>query len=152
MGAEIRKVLVVCVRDTCRSPVGAAWLRAQLPDFKVTSAGMEAQDGQGAETLTREVAIALGLPLEKHRARRFTPAMGATQELILVMETRARDAIIAKTPKLAPKVMLFNHWTGGGDIADPYQQSRETYKAVHAQIRIAAKAWSTHLRDPSLFV
>lgn len=152
LGADIRKVLVVCVRDTCRSPVAAAWLRAQLPDFKITSAGLEAQDGQGAETLTRETAIALGLPLEKHRARRFTPAMGATQDFILVMEARLRDEIIAKSPKLAAKTRLFGEWSGGVDIPDPYQQSREVYKTVQTQIRSAAKAWAEHLQDPSIFI
>src|SRR3989338_2222591 len=117
----IRSVLVVCVGNICRSPVGERLLQTLAPQIAVTSAGLGAFVGQPADATASEVAAAYGLDLRGHAARQFTPALGQAADLILVMEPGHKAQISRDTPQLSGKTMLFDHWSGANGIADPYR-------------------------------
>jgi len=134
----IRSVLVVCVGNICRSPVGERLLQTLAPQIAVTSAGLGALVGQSADATASEVAAAYGLDLHGHAARQFTPALGQAADLILVMEPGHKAQISGKT-------MLFDHWSGANGIADPYQRSAEFHRAVFTQLQTAATAWAKRL-------
>lgn len=104
--------------------------------------------GQTSDPVATEVAQAHGLSLEGHLARQFTPEMGMTCSLLLVMEPGHRQHIIQKAPQLAGRIMLFDHWTGTRGISDPYQRSREFHEAVYIRIEEAARAWAQRLTTP----
>lgn len=141
----ISTVLVVCVGNICRSPLGERILQAALPGVTVTSAGIGALVGQGADPLAAEVAAERGLSLDGHVARQFTPEMGAAQDLILVMEPGHKEALTRLAPALSGRVMLFDQWTGARGVADPYQRSREFHAAIHDEIAAAAAGWARRL-------
>jgi len=141
----IRSVLVVCVGNICRSPVGERLLQSLAPQLAVTSAGLGALVGQPADATATEVAAAQGLSLHGHAARQFTPNLGQAADLILVMEPGHKTRITRDAPHLSGKTMLFDHWSGATGIADPYQRSAEFHRAVFGQIEAAATAWAKRL-------
>jgi len=148
----IRSVLVVCVGNVCRSPVGERKLRAKLEDTSVTvsSAGLGALVGQGPDDRTIAVAAEHGLSLDGHVARQFTPEMGRGSDLILVMEAVHKNAIAWQAPELSGRCLLFDQWTGARGIADPYRKSLEFHENVFQALSAAGDAWSDWLLKNAL--
>jgi protein-tyrosine phosphatase len=144
--AQVGSILVVCVGNICRSPVGERLLTKALPDCKVSSAGIGAVVGASADKVMQEVAAAEGLSLEGHVARQFTPELGVAHELILVMEAAHKAEIARIAPHLAGRTMLFDQWQGGKGIPDPYRKPIEVHRAAFSQIRSAAEGWISRLR------
>ena len=146
---RVKSILVVCVGNICRSPVGerqlAALLAERRSDIVVSSAGIGALVGEGADATASEVALGHGLSLDGHVARQFTRTLGAEQDLILVMEPGHRRVIARAAPDLSGRVILFDHWTGGKGIEDPYRRSREMHEAVFTRITTAAEGWAAKL-------
>ncbi len=145
----IRSVLVVCVGNICRSPIGERLLAARLQErgaaITVTSAGIGALVGHPADETAAEVAAERGLALDGHVARQFTRALGLEHDLILTMEPGHRREIINAAPDLSGRVMLFDHWQGGTGIADPYRQPRAVHERIFAQIDAAGTSWAAKL-------
>jgi len=146
----IRSVLVVCVGNICRSPVGERLLQAHAPNLHITSAGLGALVGKPADPTASEVAQSHGQSLEGHSARQFTPALGQAADLILVMEPGHKAQIAREAPHLSGKTMLYDHWSGASGIADPYQRSIQFHDSVFQQIETAAKAWAKRLNTKAV--
>lgn len=146
---RVRRILVVCVGNICRSPVGErlldGYLRSAGASISVESAGLGALVGHSADKVALEVALERGLSLEGHIARQFDADMGLAADLILVMEAGHRREIGRLLPSLVGRTMLFDHWNGGRGIADPYRKSEEFHKIVYDDIRRAAESWSLKL-------
>ncbi|MDD7971992.1 low molecular weight protein-tyrosine-phosphatase [Roseinatronobacter alkalisoli] len=142
-------VLVVCVGNICRSPVGERLLATKLAQhgstINVSSAGIAALEGHAADEDAATVAKAHGVSLDGHIARQFSRTLGAEHALILVMESGHKREIIKSAPDLSGRVMLFDHWIGGKGIADPYCHSIQFHQEVFAQIEAAAAAWTEKL-------
>lgn len=143
---QVKSVLVVCVGNICRSPVGERLLRAALPDTVVTSAGINALVGHAADKTAALVAAADGVSLDGHVSRQLTAELGASQDLILVMESGHKHEIARRFPQLSGRTMLFDQWTGMKGIADPYQLSQTFHEQVFQQIKAAANAWAPRLK------
>lgn len=141
----IESILVVCVGNICRSPIGERVLQAALPQARVTSAGLGALVGHSADATASEVAAAHGVSLDGHLARQFTAELGTTQDLILVMEPGHRQNIGQIAPQLLGKTMLFDHWLGAKGIDDPYKLSREFHELTFAKITEAGQSWAKRL-------
>lgn len=138
-------ILVVCVGNICRSPVGERLLRQLLPELEVTSAGIHALVGKPADKTASEVAAEHGLSLHGHEARQFTAHLGAAHDLILVMEQGHKREIARVAPQLAGRVMLFDKWSGERGIADPYLRSKDYHERTFAALSEAAQGWATRL-------
>lgn len=142
----IASVLVVCVGNICRSPVGERALAAAAPHLRIASAGLSALVGNPADALAAEAAAAQGIDLGGHVAQQLTADLGVRYDLILVMERDHRREIAAQMPQLSGRTMLFGHWLEGGtDVPDPYGRQREVHEATVALIRRAADTWCLRL-------
>lgn len=139
-------ILVVCLGNICRSPVGERLLRARLPGYHVGSAGIAAMAGQGADAQSAETALRHGLSLDGHVARQFTPEMAAAHDLILVMEPGHLLHVARYSPQLEGRCHLFDHWTGARGIPDPYRRPPAYHDRIFARLARAANAWAAHLR------
>lgn len=137
----ISSVLVVCVGNVCRSPVGERLLAAACPDLRFGSAGIGALTGHGPDESSTEIAAENGISLEGHIARQFTSAIAADYDLILALELGHMKVIAQQAPEVAGKAMLLGHWLGNKEIADPYCKSREFHLAVFEQLREATESW-----------
>lgn len=140
-----RSILVVCVGNICRSPVGERLLQASLPDLRISSAGIAAVTGHGAETVSAEIAARHGLSLDGHVARQFTPEIGAAHDLILVMEQGHQRFIARAAPALEERCLLFDRWTRAKGIPDPFRRSVAFHEKVFGLIEQAATKWTAHL-------
>ena len=138
-------ILVVCVGNICRSPVGERILAEKVPRLDVRSAGIGAMVGSKADQLASDVAANRGVSLEGHVARQFTSQMGEDSDLILVMEDGHRREIGRRAPHLLGRIMLFDHWGSRAGIPDPYQKSREYHEFVFDLISEASESWSKYL-------
>ena len=140
-----KSILVVCVGNICRSPVGERLLAQACPDLRVRSAGINALVGHGADKTTTEVAAAHGLSLDGHVARQFTSQLAADFDLILALEKGHKRVIGNLAPEVTGKTMLLGQWVGQIDIADPYRKSREFHEQVFRQLQKATTAWAEKL-------
>ncbi len=145
----IDSVLVVCVGNICRSPVGARVLSAYLAQsgvrIAVDSAGLNALEGEGTDNLAAEVAKAHIGEVGDHIAQRFTPALGQKHSLILVMEPGHKRELARGAPELSGRVMLFDQWSGAQGIPDPYRRDRAFHERVFAQIDAGARGWASRI-------
>lgn len=143
---QIDQILVVCVGNICRSPLGERALAALLPGVAVSSAGLGALVGSEADPDATRAAAELGISLDNHRARQWTSGIGAAHDLILVMEPDQRLSIVKAHPELSGKTFLMSQWSGGAPIGDPYKRSMEMHRAVAKEIVTAAEAWAGRLK------
>lgn len=141
----IRSVLVVCVGNICRSPLGERLLRDLRPDLKIGSAGLAAVIGSPADKDAMSAAAEIGVSLEGHVARQLTDAIGQEHDLILVMEAAHRNEISRRFPQLSGRTMLLSHWLGGRDIADPFRRSVDVHRQTRDSIVESTKSWGNRL-------
>lgn len=93
-------ILVVCTGNICRSPVGEAVLKSQLPEeVTVTSAGTHAPEGRPAAPETYAfVARELSTELE-HVAQQLTKQHAEASDLIITMTTGHRAWVARTAPR-----------------------------------------------------
>lgn len=125
-------------------------MRRDVAGVAVSSAGLHAVVGHGAQGEIAALAGGLGLDLSAHRARQFTSAMGAEHDLILVMERAHRDEIRQIASHLTARTMLLDHWSGAKGIADPYQNGQAAYDQAFVEIVNASKTWAKRLASWSM--
>ncbi len=147
MAMVVSSVLVVCIGNICRSPVGERLLARALPGLQVGSAGLQAVRGAPADAAMTRAALAQGLSLDGHVARQFTEDLARGADLILVMEQPHRQTIARKWPALMGRTMLFGQWLDAParDVPDPYLQPDAVHRAVLAQLEQAAQQWAQRL-------
>lgn len=138
-------ILVVCIGNICRSPTGERLLKQELPDKKISSAGLGALVGKPADASAVEVANLHALSLEGHEGKQLTASMCREYDLILVMEKSHIDGVCRLVPEARGKTMLFGHWLGQKEIADPYRQSREAFEFVYNLLDESAQKWAKAL-------
>ena len=140
-------VLVVCVGNICRSPVGERLLARELPAVRVTSAGLGAVVGSGADDVAMQVAATHGLSLDGHVARQVMEEIVGSQDLILVMEKSHKVDLVNRFPKVSGKTMLFGQWLDGyPDVPDPYKRPLEFHEKTFALLEKAASSWIERLK------
>lgn len=139
-------ILVVCLGNICRSPVGERMLRASLPDRRIDSAGLAACVAQAACPIAASVAAGHGLSLAGHSARAFSSDLARPYELILVMEKSQLGTINTHYPEFSGKTLLFGHWQNQLEIGDPYKKSREMHEQVYMQLSLCTRQWVSALK------
>jgi len=139
------RILTVCDGNICRSPTAAALLRRLCPEKQVTSAGLVGLEGEDMDPVAREVARRNGLFCGDHVARKLRAEHCRDADVILVMESRQREALIKSYPEVSGKVFLLSHWNGARNIPDPYRRGEDAFEQVYRLIDQATKAWSGKL-------
>ena len=140
-------ILIVCMGNICRSPMGEALMIRQLsaqPQMSVTSAGITALVGYPADETTQALLLEQGIDISAHRARQLTGAMLRQTDLILVMETGHKRAIEMIDPSARGKIYRLGEW-GGFDIPDPYRQPRQAFEQSLQLIQRGVTDWSAKL-------
>jgi protein-tyrosine phosphatase len=99
----------------------------------VESAGVHALVGQPAVPIAQELMRERGLDISRHRARQLTSELGASFELILVMEAALERAVQAIAPDTRGRVRRIGHF-GGFDVPDPFRQERPAFERSLALI------------------
>jgi protein-tyrosine phosphatase len=140
------RILVVCVGNICRSPMGEYLLKRCAADIPVTvaSAGLGALVGHGADPLAVEVMHEHGVDIDGHCARQLTGELVKEFELILVMEQWQQKEIERIYPYARGRVHLLGKW-GDVEIADPYKRPKEHFVEAFEKIDKACEEWCNKL-------
>lgn len=126
-------ILLVCTGNSCRSVMAAGLLKKLLKgkgDYKVITAGTAAIKGMCATAEAIQVMSEENIDVSGHRSLPLSDEMIDQADLILVMERRHQEHILARKPKAQNKVHLLSE----SDVADPIGRSLDFYRKVYAVI------------------
>jgi protein-tyrosine phosphatase len=144
----IRRVLVVCIGNICRSPMAEGLLKRSLPDRQISSAGLAALTGYGADPIAVQIMAEQGIDIGAHRARTVTDVLARESDLILVMDSQQQQQIATEYPHTRGKVFRLGETTKQ-DIPDPYRQSAEVFRSSFDLIASGSSAWVKRINSIS---
>jgi len=141
-------ILIVCVGNICRSPMGELLLRQRFEqsgvNTSVSSAGLGALVGHGADEKVIEVMTENGFDISAHCARQLSDELVKQNELILVMERWQQKEIESLYPYARGRVHLLGKWSDI-EIEDPYQKSKEAFVVAFEKIDQLCQQWCEKL-------
>lgn len=150
---RIRRVLIVCTGNTCRSPMAAALLRqlwakvAPGSELEVESAGTSAAIGASA---TEHAITALrdrGLDLSGHRSQIVAESVVSRADLVLTMTVRHKEQLRALWPAAADRVFTLGEFAGmSADVPDPFGGSLAEYTETAARLETMLAAVVERIR------
>ncbi|KAA8727700.1 protein tyrosine phosphatase [Ewingella americana] len=151
MGGKLEKlnlntILVVCVGNVCRSPIGERLLQTYLPDYAISSAGLNALSGHNVDPSMAESAIKHGITLKAHSARQLTQELCREHDLILVMEKKHICQLSHIAPAAQGKTFLFGHWSEQLEIHDPFHREQGFHDQVVLQLQNCTQQWRNALK------
>ncbi|MER6205966.1 low molecular weight protein-tyrosine-phosphatase [Streptomyces sp. NPDC001642] len=133
-----RRLLVVCLGNICRSPLGGAVLaRRGGSAVEVRTAGLRDKHvGRPAHPMMTAAAAARGYDLTAHRGRQVDPDLIGWADTVLAMDHAVLAALrdLAAPPDL-PKLCLY---LDGQDVPDPYGGDSSTFTEVAALVETGA--------------
>jgi protein-tyrosine phosphatase len=143
----VKKILIVCIGNICRSPTAENLLRGALApsNIEVSSAGLAALVGSPIEPTARIVLEEHGLLPVEHKAIQLTPQAVSESDLVLVMEQRHINGVLNIAPEARGKVLLLGKWQDDREISDPYRQGKPAFVHAYALIEEAVHAWAQRL-------
>lgn len=143
-----KNILIVCVGNICRSPMGEAIFKhiAQQADIPVSisSAGIAAMEGYQADPVVKQLLTDQGIDCSWHRARQLTKEMLSEADLVLVMEDGHRKEIERIYPSFCGKVHLLGKWCNF-EIPDPYRKSKQFFEETYQLISQSINEWQKKL-------
>jgi len=134
-------ILVVCIGNICRSPVGERLLKKMLPEKQISSAGVGALVDHPVDDMAALIASEHGLDTDGHVARQLTPEICREADMILAMSDENREQVYRIAPEARGKVMLFGKWLDDAEIPDPYRQNRRVHEEAYQLLELAAQTW-----------
>lgn len=145
-----RKILVVCTANICRSPAVAGMIETRLAVKEmadlvtVTSAGVFAQEGYGADPIMAAFMQEAGVDLSNHVSHPLGLADVTNADLIIVMEEAHRTAIFHRWPRVLYKVLLLSELAGEhADLDDPHGGTDDAYlQAIALAEEWLDKGWA----------
>lgn len=146
--AMFSNILVVCVGNICRSPMGEYLLRQKLahrPELTIHSAGIGALVDKPADDTALALLQEHGVDASNHRARQASEALLANADLILAMEQGHLRQLHRMAPQIRGKAFLIGKWIGDQEVPDPYKQQRPAFEHAYKLIDQATDAWLKYL-------
>lgn len=142
----IRRIVVLCTGNICRSPMAEGLLKVHLPGLEIFSAGVGAVVGAPADLHAISVMTEQGYDITAHRAQQLTQPMLQAVDLALVLDQTHAEWIFRRYPQFRGKVHKLMKWQQDADVPDPYQEPRSAFVAAFDQIQAGVEAWLPRLK------
>lgn len=143
------RVLMVCVGNICRSPIGEALWNHRLKQLGLpgtaASAGISARLGDPIHPVSAQLLQARGVPVEGQGSRPLRTAMLREADLVLVMEYWHKSTIERMAPFTRGRVYLLGHWQGF-EIPDPMGEPESAFKSAFERIDRGVCGWLERLK------
>jgi len=142
------KILVVCLGNICRSPVGEGFLKNYFiksgqTDRSVSSAGIAAVVGAPASAHSVTLMRRRGIDISSHMARQLTHEMMIEHDLVLVMEMEQKKFLEQRFPFSKGKVQMIGRFQNK-EIEDPYLKPIEAFELMVTQVENYLEDWIKH--------
>jgi len=134
---NIKRILIVCTGNSCRSVMAMGYLRKRLKDLGkdivVESAGTAALPGLGPSKDAVMAMGDIGVDISGHMSTQLSKEMIKKADIILVMEPIHKDEILRLAPEHIDKVFYFREFDTSADeysVPDPIGMGSGFYKNV----------------------
>lgn len=140
--------LFVCTGNVSRSFLAEQLfrhesLKAGLDSVNVSSAGLFAYPGSGADSKMVDFLSTLGVQTAPHASRQMDEKDALWADIILVMEKMHAMQIETLWPQAASKVLLLGGFVAedqsADDIDDPFGRSSYYYRSAQSRITLAVR-------------
>jgi len=142
----MKNILIVCIGNICRSPIGEGLLQAKLPELNVSSAGIFAMVDYPADPYSVAIMAERDIDISAHRARQIDDEIVSNSDLILTMEKRHNKKIQSMFFGTTGKVHLIGKWLNDREIADPVGKDERTFRVAMANIERGLDLWVNQIR------
>ncbi len=141
------RILTVCVGNICRSPTAEVLLREKLhaPKFSISSAGISALVGEPIEPTALAILQARGHVTPEHQGRQLSREMLHAADVILAMERRHIEHILAMAPEVRGRTFLLGKWQNDLEIDDPYRKGDDAFLNAYEAILKNTSAWASRI-------
>ena len=140
----MQHILVLCIGNICRSPMGEAMLRMALPGKTVRSAGLGALIGKPADPLAVQLMAEQNVDITEHRAQLISLTMVTQADLILVMDFEQKRHVETHYMSARGKVFRLGE-AAKADIPDPYREGIDNFRIAHKMIDKGATFWAAQI-------
>ncbi len=132
----IRKVMVICQGNICRSPFAERQLAKHCPQLEVRSAGLKARNGDPAQPAAARVGLEFGVTLDDHAAHLLRDVDVEWADLILGMQGWHQASVHRRWPKARERVRLLGDFLADAPhtIEDPWGAPDDYFHGVFEQI------------------
>lgn len=148
-GSQLKKILVVCTGNTCRSPMAKGWLNHKLAGTRwvAESAGLATVNGALAAPEAVEAMQEVGVDISGHGSRRFTERAMLEADWILAMTRGHVQEIVRRFPEAEGKTRLLNSFGPGEarDVEDPIGLPLDAYRKTRDELIRALGDFVLHL-------
>lgn len=146
----INSIVVVCLGNICRSPMGEAVLTQALNTtgnngIRVSSAGLNALVGYPPCDTSQRLMRKRGLDISAYRAHQLTDSLIYEADLILVMDMEQKKWIELQSPTARGKVYRLGEWSNF-EVPDPIGQSDKFFEDVLLLIDKGVSDWMSKLK------
>ncbi|WP_133535791.1 low molecular weight protein-tyrosine-phosphatase [Tenacibaculum caenipelagi] len=138
----MKKILMVCLGNICRSPLAEGILQSKLSleKFKIDSAGTAGYHvGELPDKRSIEVAKKYGIDITNQRSRKFTKKDFDEFDMIFAMDRSNYDDIVAMSDNVTQRKkvkMILNELYPGEDmgVPDPYYGGNQGFENVYQML------------------
>ncbi len=141
-GDSVKKILLVCSGNTCRSPMAKIIMEqllknANIHNIAVESAGLYTTNGLPASEAAQIVMQEMGMDISTHTSQVVNEELMTEADLILAMTREHRRFLTGLFPQKKHQIFTLGEFIGQPelDIEDPYGLGLEAYRKSVQQLK-----------------
>ncbi|HAE61716.1 MAG TPA: protein tyrosine phosphatase [Eubacteriaceae bacterium] len=149
----MKKILLVCTGNTCRSSMAKGIFEdlikkeGRTDEISIDSAGTSVYYSEGANPYAVSAVKEMGIDISGHKSKQVEEYHVANSDLILTMTLGHKEILKSKYGGYSYKIFTLKEYAGKNsdfDIADPFGGSMETYRYTAEEIKDAISDLINH--------